>query len=166
MAKIKRGQGSCTKQVALWKKSCRWFKLKPIYAYPSTKMEHIPTIFVKGNTQYTVIVARNQIEVERHEKWIMNSTLHTFNMKLGKGSSINDVTPIFLSPPFPFPMSPQFCLQIISFFIPSYPSKIALLMDDPFTGSWCVWSLVLSHSKEDDFFPVWSKVVYVCFIRL
>ena len=51
-------------------RSCRWFKLKPI---SRTRVAY----FCQGEYIRRIIVARNQIEVARHEKWIMNSTLRT-----------------------------------------------------------------------------------------
>ena len=52
-------------------RSCRWFKLKPISR--RTRVAY----FCQGEYIRRIIVARNQIEVARHEKWIMNSTLRT-----------------------------------------------------------------------------------------
>ena len=87
-------------------RSCRWFKLKPI------SRTRVVAYFCQGEYIRRIIVARNQIEVARHEKWIMNSTLRTPHTYIHN--------------------------------MPCLP------------GTWC-GLLVLSNSKEDDFFHVWTQ---------
>ena len=87
-------------------RSCRWFKLKPI-----SRTREV-AYFCQGEYIRRIIVARNQIEVARHEKWIMNSTLRTPHTYIHN--------------------------------MPCLP------------GTWC-GLLVLSNSKEDDFFHVWTQ---------